>query len=267
IPCRTFGAALPNTTPGGQVTALDSGLYDNADINVTFTVVITAAPGVHAETQTINVNAAATDRVVIRNLNISKLPFFEGGAGNGIGVTRVGSISIENCVINGFGTGIDFNLTGAANAAISNTTVRYSISRGIAFFTTAGLIKASIDHSRIELGGFSGPVADGITVLGHGRVTVRETTASGNNGAGFVATGGELILDNCESSDNGDGVIAASNSSANGLVIASKTTATHNTRNGFRQEGTGTFNSTGDNIVRRNGSANTFGTIGSVSGT
>src|SRR5262245_36750294 len=50
-PCRTFASALANTNPAGQVTALDSGLYDSSNIAITFSVTLTAAPGVHAETQ------------------------------------------------------------------------------------------------------------------------------------------------------------------------------------------------------------------------
>jgi hypothetical protein len=32
-PCRSFNVALPKSNPGGEVIALDSGIYDNSNIS------------------------------------------------------------------------------------------------------------------------------------------------------------------------------------------------------------------------------------------
>lgn len=262
-PCRTFTFALTKTNGGGEVIALDSGLYDSAAINITASVTLTAAPGAHVEVSGINVNATTSSAVVLRNLYLHKLP--GEASSDGIKVMTVSEIHIENCVVHGFANGINFTLNNAAQVFISDTIVRYCISRGISFATDAGLIKASINRSQIENSGHFGPVGDGVVVFKRARVTVRDTISTGNSGAGFVVINGELSLENCEASNNTDGVIAAFNTTGDGNALVSNTIVTHNTRTGFRQEGTtSVFNSLGNNVVRKNG-ANTFGTIGTVS--
>lgn len=203
-PCRSFNVALPNTNGGGTVTALDSGLYDSFNIWISIPVTLTAAPGVHAEVPGITINTVTTnDTVVLRNLYVSKRPGVT--SDDGFKISSVGSLHIENCVVNGFNTGINFAINSSAQVVISDTIVRNSIGNGINFSTNTGLIKAVINHCRLENNGNFGPVGDGISVLKRSRVTVRDTVAAGNSGAGFVVTGGELNLENCESSNNADG--------------------------------------------------------------
>jgi hypothetical protein len=263
-PCRSFNVALPKTNAGGEVMALDSGIYDSFNVGVSITVTLAAANGVHAELPGITVNTTTTDTVILRNLYVSKRT--DVTSNEGIKVTSVGALHVENCVVNGFPTGISFALNAAAEVFINDTLVRNSNASGISFSTNAGLIKAAINHCRIENNGHFGPVGDGVSVLKRGRVTVRDTVSTGNNGAGFVVSGGELTLENCEASNNGDGVIAAGDSTLDGNALVSNTVVTHNSRDGFRQQGTGVLNSLGNNVVRKNGT-NVFGTIGSVSGT
>jgi hypothetical protein len=263
-PCRSFTTALGKTNPRGEIIALDSGLYDTLPVNVTTSITLTAANGVHAELPGITVNTTTNDTVILRNLYLSSNPSI--ASNEGIKVTSVGALHIENCIVNGFPTGISFSLNAAAEAFINDSVVRNSNGNGISFSTNAGLLKAAVNHCRIENNGHFGPIADGLSVLKRGRVTVRDTVSTGNNGAGFVVTGGELTLENCEATDNGDGVIAASSETQNGNVLVSNSTVTNNSRNGFLQEGTGVFNSLGNNLVRRNGT-NTSGTINVISGT
>src|SRR5438552_17395511 len=72
-PCRSFGAAIAQTNPGGEIVALDSGGF--GPFNVPMSVTVSGAPGVHAAItvtvgDAIDINAAATDAVTIRNLVI-----------------------------------------------------------------------------------------------------------------------------------------------------------------------------------------------------
>jgi len=263
-PCRSFNVALPVTNAGGEVIALDSGIYDSFNVGVSISVTLSAPNGVHAELPGITINTTTSDTVILRNLYFSKRP--DVTSNEGIKVTSVGALHLENCVVNGFPSGISFALSAAAEVFINDTIVRNSNANGISFTTSAGLIKAVINHCRVENNGHFGPVGDGVSVLKRSRVTVRDTVSTGNNGAGFVVSGGELTLENCEASNNGDGVIAAGDATLDGSALVANTTVTHNSRDGFRQEGTGTLNSLGNNIVRKNGT-NVFGTIGSVSGT
>jgi hypothetical protein len=92
LPCRSFNVALPKTNAGGEVIALDSGIYDNFNIVISQSVTLAAAPGAHAElsnnnnsTDRITVSAATSDRVVLRNLYLSKQ------SGSGSGAFGVGS--------------------------------------------------------------------------------------------------------------------------------------------------------------------------------
>ncbi len=257
-PCRSFNVALPKTNGGGEVIALDSGTYDSFNVGVSISVTLAAAPGVHAELPGVTINTPASDTVILRNLYVSKQA--SGGAGDGIKVTGVGTLHIENCVVHGFTTGINFDLNHSAQVFIQDTVVRRSIADGVTFFTSSGLIKASIDKSHFDDNGTSG-VYNGVNVLGRSRVTARDSTASGNGGAGFTVSGGDLNLENCEASNNKDGVVTLEP----GNAIVSNSVVTNNSRYGFWQNG-GTFYSRGDNTVRRNGN-NTSGIITAISGT
>jgi len=270
-PCHTFNVAIPKTNSGGEIIALDSGVYDTFNIVVSVSMTLTAAPGVHAELSNANsgdritINAPTTDTVVLRNLYISKQS--GGGASTGIKVTSVGGLHVENCVINGFTNGISFNLNNAAQAFISDTVVRNNIGDGIVFFTSTGTLRASIDHCRFEHNGIAGTtIANGLNVLQASKVTVRDSVAVDNTGAGFVVNAGDLTLQDCESSNNVDGVTAFNSGAAVGRAFVSSSVVTNNTGNGFRQLGTGVLNSLGNNVVRRNGT-NTTGTITVITGT
>jgi len=264
LPCRSFSFALTKTNPGGEVIALDSGIYDPLNIVISQSVTLTAAPGVHAEVSNpvnagdrINVNAATSDDVVIRNLYLSKQG--SGGTANGIGVNRVGSLHIENCVISGFNFGIRFNPDASAEGFIEDTTVRNCASDGVLVGSQAGTIKVSINHCRLQNNG------RGLEVS-FGKATVRDTIASGNATSGFFVVGdGDLNLENCEASNNQDGVAVEGTGPTSTIGTVSNSIITNNRRYGFLQSG-GVFHSLGNNVVRRNGT-NTSGAINLIPGT
>jgi len=105
-PCRSFGVAIAQTNPGGEIIALDSAGYGPFTITGTFTV--SGAPGVHAAiTATsgngITINAAATDRITVRNLVL-----IGSGADYGILQQQAAEVRILNCLVRGFNhAGID----------------------------------------------------------------------------------------------------------------------------------------------------------------
>lgn len=268
LPCRNFSFALTKTNAGGEVVALDSGIYDQSNsqsnIAISKSVTLAGAPGAHVEIVNsspsigIQIAASTTDTVVLRNLYLSGK--FGGPTTVGIQVVSVGTLHIEKCVVTGFDRGISFGLTASAQASIQDTIVR-DCGQGIGIASTAGTLKVSIDHCRVQ-----NSVNDGLFVFSRARVTVRDSGASGNGGAGFSIAGGDLNIENCEASNNRDGVVASSISTTNGTVTVSNCIVTNNTGNGFSQMGGGVFNSLGNNVVRRNGT-NTNGTINTISGT
>src|SRR5438128_7296523 len=70
-PCRSFGAAMAQTNPGGEIIALDSAGY--GPFTVSMSVTISGAPGVHAAISVtsgtgITVSAGVSDKIILRNL-------------------------------------------------------------------------------------------------------------------------------------------------------------------------------------------------------
>src|SRR5437899_1319262 len=106
-PCRSFSAAINQTSGGGEVIALDSGGY--GPFNVTQSVTVMGAPGVHAGItalggNAINVSLPPGGNVVLRTLYLNG-----GGTGNaGISFTTGSGaqLHVENVFMNGFTYGV-----------------------------------------------------------------------------------------------------------------------------------------------------------------
>jgi len=266
-PCRTFGVAINQTVIGGEVIAIDSGIYDTFDLALQFPITLSAAPGVHAELGEtdgdfrLTVNAPSTAKVAIRNLILLR---GASGTGDAIFAKSVGILTIENCTIDGYGGGIDVELATSAHVSISNTTIRNG-EIGAYFSTSSGTLKVMIDHCRFENftgSAFSAYLGHGVAAMDRSRVFVTNSTASGNDGAGFFAgaSGSELQADNCQSFGNRDGFLAYGGDHGAGLMMVSNSAAENNSRYGFGQTTSALFYSEGNNTVRRN-TTNTSGTI------
>jgi hypothetical protein len=222
-PCRSFAAALLQTTINGEVVALDSAGY--GVVTITQGVSIISPLGVHAaitasvgDGVTINaVNAFAT--VTLRNLYINS-----GGGSNGITFNSGGQLHIENCVISNFShDGIQLIPTNDAKVYISDTVVRDDSSAGI-YADSASALNVSVDHCRIEHDGF-GLLAD------HAIVAASNSTADGNTAAGFQARGSisgaaVMAVESCVASFNNTGFLA---NAGCGLVVHNSTALKNDT--------------------------------------
>jgi hypothetical protein len=216
-PCLTFNGALAQVNPGGEVIAEATGGYGALTIHKAVT--ISGPPGVviYSGLQ-VTVNAPG-DTVVLRGLTIDGA----GAAGNGIRVVAVGSLFIENCVVANFSgsfpNGIGIYFTTGGTFVVQDTLVRNNGFVGIWVNPTSGTATASFEHCKIEGNTF------GLSVISTGNVaTATNCIAVGNSAYGFGAEGGgELNLDNCVSSNNGEGV-----SSISSTVRVSGTTVTDN---------------------------------------
>src|SRR5215471_2433316 len=226
LPCRNFSYALTKTNAGGEVIALDSGIYDPSDIIISQSVTLAAAPGAHVEIDRassvgIQVTASTSDTVVLRNLYLSGK--FGGGAiTSGIQVSKVGTVHIENCVVSGFDRGISFLLNNAAQATIQDTIVR-DCGTGMLVASAAGTVKVSIDHCRLQ-----SSTVFGLEVGSHSRVTVSDSVAFGNSAAGFRVESGDLNLDRCEASNNDIGVEVFMSGSESSTATVSNSIVTNN---------------------------------------
>lgn len=202
-PCKTFAGAISKTAAFGEINVLDPGGFGGVTITKSITI---SSEGFEAGvlvsgTNAIIINAAATDFVVLRGLDIEGL-----GTGlDGVKILGAGSVHIENCTINDFsGFGIEAvpSTTGVTRVFIKDTQVRYNgashgtggtgggIQIGPAVAPNTG-IQASLENVRMERNSF-GIKAQGGTIATN--VTVFDSVASGNQFAGFATSGNNAVL-------------------------------------------------------------------------
>jgi hypothetical protein len=154
-PCKTFAGAIAKTAAGGEINALDPAGYGTLTITKSITIDGrgTMASILASATNGINVNAGATDIVVLRNLSIN-------GAGttiglNGVNYLAAGNLTIENCTIENFSqNGISIapsgsnTMTVVRNVSIDGTDVGISVSSANA----SGPVTATIVDSSFRAG-------------------------------------------------------------------------------------------------------------------
>lgn len=200
-PCRTFQQAHNQTAPGGEINVIDGGGFGPVTITKAITIDGTGSHAsiLSAGTNGITVNGTASDVVVLRGLSVN-------GASTGlIGIRFLNgsALQIENTVIfNCSGVGIDFRPAASAALVVKNTTVRRCNGGGIYVRPAAGMAAtAVIEKTRLDNNLFGLRADDG------GRVTVHDSTASGNTANGFVISSStasvQLNLDECVSANNG----------------------------------------------------------------
>ncbi len=137
-PCRTFAGAIAKTATGGEISVLDPGGYGTVIIRKPITIDGTgmltglSAP---AGSSGITIDLGAVKELAavrLRGLSINGL----GTGGNGININIAGTVSIEDCVIDGFkGSGIR---VGDGKVFVRNTTIRNNVTAGIT--VTAGQV-------------------------------------------------------------------------------------------------------------------------------
>ena len=207
-PCRSFGAAIAQTLPGGEVIALDSGGYGT--FTITQAVTVAGAPGVHAAlTSTgatgawaIEINATPADTVTLRNLVvIGTAGGALGGIYTGTGVSA--AVHISGCVIRGFADcGICLD---SPYADIDRTsTLDNAGITGIGMQFINGKVRVTNSMSDNN--------TVGVSAEDYSRVDVANTSLSSNGTGAQTTVHGvalaDLTLDPCTISDNGTGVSA-----------------------------------------------------------
>jgi Right handed beta helix region len=282
-PCRSFAAAILQTSVNGEIVVNDSAGY--GAVTITKAVAIISPLGVHAGVSVfsgdgVTVNAAATDVVVLRNLYINS----QGGV-NGITLHSAATLHIEHCVVSGFSNN-DINLVAAviANVSISDTVARQAAVSGI-YADSGSTLRVTIDHCRMESNGYgvlvdrstvgiinstadhsahvgfwargtggaanmtieaslvSNSAGSGIAVNAGSNATVHNTMASTYN-YGYYGNGGNLSVDHCVATGGLVGVYIAGDSSVTGCTIAD------NTGSGISVPVGGTGRLTGNTITR-----------------
>jgi hypothetical protein len=100
-PGKTFAGAISKTAAGGEINVLDPGGF--GAVTITKSITLDGSGGSLAGinvsgTNAIIINAAATDTITLRNLDINGL----GSGLNGVSILSAAEVNIENCVIRGF---------------------------------------------------------------------------------------------------------------------------------------------------------------------
>jgi hypothetical protein len=250
-PCKTFAGAFSKTAPGGIINCLDPGGFGAVTITRALTIDCghTFAGVLAAGTNGINVNAAATDAVILRGLSIE-------GVGTGlIGINVIsGSIvHVENCKITGFrsgsATGISFTPpTGTIGELYVASTViddnGSAATNGGIVIRPTGSGSARVSLNRIQLDNNSnGLRVDGGGSTGQILVTFRDSVAAGNASNGLTVTSpagaASVVLFSDRSSliyNSGAGILtdgANGNSVLSGSTINKNSTGIGITNGGF----------------------------------
>ena len=266
-PCRNFAAAILQTNAGGEIIPLDSAGY-GPTLNITKAVSIVTPTGIYAGMTTvagaaISVNAPGAI-VVLRGLYLNAL-----GGLQGVVVTDVGRLYIENSVVNAFqGNGVEFH--GAGELLMTDSISRNNgntvqTGGGVAVYglDANNRAHASIDRCRFEGNGSGFIINDdgGVVARGFSEVTVTNSVASGNV-RGFVAASGtatdriRLTLEGCAAADNVVGIFAANGDQI--IVRVAGSVITHNTLFAMEAQGTGQITTRGNNTVIDNNAGEAF---------
>jgi hypothetical protein len=202
-PCLTFGAALAQTSAGGEIDCLDAGDY-SSQFTITFSLTIDCR-GMNASTfnnatgDGIDIDAPGFTTVILRGITFSAL--FAGGNQLGVNIQSASAVFIEDCAVTGFNRGIaDVRTTGFTQLYIKNTVVRsnhfHPNSPGIVL-AAAPKNSVMLENVQVLANGYGIAVATGNTVV------ISRSVISGNGIAGIEADpGATVMVDNTEITHN-----------------------------------------------------------------
>ena len=256
-PCRSFSAAISNTSVGGEVIALDSAGY--GPFTITNTLTVSGAPGVHAAITAsgvvagILVNASATDRVTIRNLVL-----IGGGAFFGIEQLLAGELRIIGCLVRNFSnSGIEVRSGGiAVDHTIAIDNQGGSAGKGIDLVPSGpDSVRATITNSLIQ-GNDIGILLNSASSAVVSHCTISENT-TGADAVSTIGTGSvhaSLTLENCTIAFSNVGVAAIAGGGDNTAAVFLSQNVISNNVTGASAGGTGTINTFGNNRFTDNGS-------------
>ena len=206
-PCKTFAGAISKTAAGGEINCLDPGGFGGVTIGKSLTIKCQYTEGgvLVSGTNAIVVNAASTDKVVLRGLDVNGL-----GTGLvGIKVLSAASVKVLDSEVYGFtGWGIASVPTGALSKLIvHNTHIHDNASAGVmvSVGNNLGLGRAAIRRNQIDDNG-----------CGIAASSVGTNSSSGNGGncgigsttSGISAAVAVNAMDNDISDSAANGVVS-----------------------------------------------------------
>ena len=242
-PCKTFAGAISKTAAGGEIDALDPGGFGT--LTITKAITIDGGGGQVASvlasgTVGFNVNAGASDVVILRNLTINGTSQSAFPGTDAIRYNSGMALVVENCnLINFSTTGINVNnLTAGGNLSVQKTTITNT---GIGVHVTGSgpIVFSSLRDVSIK--GCAQAIDTNFGVL-----DVSSSLITQNSAFGLHAEHGSITSIGCVLTGNGVGV----QTEANALIRLSKAEIYNNP---IAFGGTGTVFSAGNN--QKNGPA------------
>jgi Right handed beta helix region len=220
-PCRTFQFAVGETSPGGEIKALDPAPY--GPVTITHSISITGVEGAGSfrtsAVDSITINAGPNDTINLSHLTLDGFKT----ANNGIVLNSGGSLTISHCTVRNFkSNGIRLQPAGNTTFLIADTVASNNGGSIQVRPQGTGSAQGTFDHVSANKNG------DGIGVSGHAAALAVYSTAANNTGSGFGVGGSGAVLRLAHSAATGN---------ATGVFVASGDLA----------------ESAGDNFIRGNG--------------
>jgi hypothetical protein len=207
-PCKTFAGAISKTAAFGEINCLDPGGFGAVTITKSMTLNCTATLGsvLVAGTNGIVISAAATDKIVLRNIQIQGLAGTASPGLNGVRILTAASVSIENCVIT------QFSQAGISDARTASNTQLYIRNTVVSNNTGTGIALGATGPNRVIIDGIES-VGNlfGVAVGNGNSVMVTRSVFSGNTTGVEADGGGAISIDSSSITGNGTGVQSASN--------------------------------------------------------
>lgn len=223
-PCKTFAGAISKTAPSGTISVLDPGGFGAVTITKSITIETDGqlAGVVNAGTNGVIVNAAATDVVTLRGLQMNGVLT----GINGIRFLAGGRLIVEDCAIQSVtGNGIDISPTTAMKALIRNTTIS-RVSGGSAISVTPGVggsANVTIENSRLFAN------KNGLTVVsGTASVDNSVISASEQNGIFANSTGATVVINVNDSRVTNNGAVGIRSLNPTSSIFVSNSIITGN---------------------------------------
>jgi hypothetical protein len=249
-PCLTFAAALAQTAVRGEINCLDPGGFGLLTITKSISILCGTAgeAGVLASaTSGITIQAGSTDVVYLSGLDIDGLNASPGG----VQIKSALRVTIQNCVIQGFGYGINATPTTTMTLEIKDTTVTNNSNIGVAIAPNGGTVYASINHSLIQSNPGDGVHADG-SFGGAVLLGISDSSMSLNGGNGLVVISGAAnakvnVIRDSFVTNGGVGIKANQQSGGNASAIVGSSRFADDLGGAIGLVGGGTVYSLGNN--------------------
>lgn len=253
LPCRTFVAAMAQTSEGGEIVVLDSAGYGGVDINKSLS--ISVPPGIYAGVTVtgpwgISITGATT-RVALRGLTFNS----QSGGQMGVSIAQGLSLTIEDCTFSGFSAVAVMLGASGSTALVRNTTIRDGSGSGIS--VTTG-VDAVLDNVRVVDTGSGAGIAlyDGASAVVRNSV-IRGNAVGVDVFVSMAANSRLVVEDSVIATNQTEGVrMHTSDPGARIEASLSRNTITRNAWKGVRASSNGGaagYLTVNDNLITRNG--------------